>query len=517
MSTIVTTTCGKLEGEALSNQTVFRGIPFAAPPVGELRWRSPQPVASWSGVRPATEFGNAAFQTPLENITPWPFEATVSEDCLYLNVWTPAADGARRPVMVWIHGGAFQFGSGDEMMRKEPTLVTRGDIVLVTVNYRLGPWGFMNLNEVTGGAIPSTGNEGLLDQVAALEWVRDNIEAFGGDPENVTIFGESAGGMSVGCLLAMPAAAGLFHKAIPQSGACHTANTPDRIAKIGERIARLAGGDDAAHFLAMTTEEILAIQAGLGGEGAQGEDAWQTDTEVGSQPLGPCIDGTVIPELPYHLVQAGKASFVPLLVGTTLDEYKGFVYAEPSLENMTDDDTRSLQGHMPGLDEIMKTYREAFAKRGAPHAPRDIFAAIGSDKQFRIPAVRLAEAYSAHDPRVYNYLYTWPSPVMDGQMGATHTIELGPLFDICEVDEAHRAFFGSGPEAARMTEQTQLCWTAFARTGNPSHEGVGDWPTYDVSTRATMMLGEECQVENAPYDEERKAWDAVPDEFIGEY
>ena len=353
--------------------------------------------------------------------------------------------------------------------------------------------------------------------MAALQWVRDNIEAFGGDPDNVTIFGESAGGMSVGALLGLPAATGLFHKAIPQSGACHTANTPARIEKIGERVVEFVGRADADAFRALDAEQLLALQEHLGGEGATGASAWETDLEIGTQPLQPCIDGVVLPELPFEGVAKGAAAGVPVLVGTTLDEYRAFVYAEPSLADMDDDEIRAKQGHVPGLDGLIVAYREAAAKRGDPHGPRDVFAAIGSDKQFRVPAVRLAEAQSAREPRVYSYLYTWPSPFMDGTMGATHGIELGPLFGVHDLDEGYAAFFGSGPEVDRVSERTQLCWTSFARTGDPSCEAVGAWPAYTVERRATMMLGAECRVQDAPYDEERRAWESVPDSAIGEY
>ncbi len=476
----------------------------------------PQAVSPWAGVREARFFGKASVQPTIELFMPWSVPNDFSEDCLYLNVWTPSPDHGRRPVMVWIHGGAFQFGSGEEMMPIEQSLVSRGDIVLVTLNYRLGPFGFLNLNELTHGAIPSSGNEGLLDQVAALQWIQDNIEAFGGDPENVTIFGESAGGMSVGALLALPAASGLFHKAIPQSGACHSANSPERIQKIGERVVECVGSSDADVFRGLSSDQILQFQADICSEAEGGEAAWEPNLEIGNQPFQPCVDGTVLPELPIDRVMRGGGAGVPILVGHTLDETKAFVYAEPSLESLDDDGIRAKLGHVPGLDHLMRVYRDEAVKRGDTLGPRELFAAIGSDKQFRIPAIRLAEAQFSHEKRVYSYIYTWPSPMFDGTVGAPHTIELGPIFGICETDDAHRAYFGTGPKLGQLTQRTQLCWTSFARNGDPSCEGVGDWPTYDSERRATMMLGAECLVEDAPYDEERKAWEEVPGEFVGE-
>src|SRR5579863_10236654 len=230
MRATASTCYGRLEGDEQDGLIVFKGVPFAAAPVGVRRWLPPERQAPWTGVRDARRFGAVAPQNPVTNqaLAAMKIEQAHSEDCLNLNLWTPGLDGARRPVMVWIHGGGFTIGAGSQEIYNGAVLAKRGDSVIVTINYRLGPLGFLRLNDVTQGRIPSSGNEGLLDQIAALQWVRDNIAEFGGDPDNVTIFGESAGGMSVGAILAMPSARGLFHKAIPQSGACHTGATADR-------------------------------------------------------------------------------------------------------------------------------------------------------------------------------------------------------------------------------------------------------------------------------------------------
>ena len=212
---------GKLEGIYEDGLYVFKGIPYAAPPVGPLRWLPPQPPEKWDGVRPAKEFGAIAPQNamPMADAVAPVFDEPQDEDCLFLNIWTPGLDDAKRPVMFWIHGGAFIIGAGTESFLDGNNLARRGDVVIVSINYRMGALGFINLREITGGKVPATGNEGLLDQVAALEWVQDNIAAFGGDPDNVTVFGFSAGGMSIGNLLGLPAARGKFHKAINRSGA----------------------------------------------------------------------------------------------------------------------------------------------------------------------------------------------------------------------------------------------------------------------------------------------------------
>src|SRR5208337_3658205 len=221
MSSIVSTGCGKLDGDEQDGLLVFKGVPFAAVPDGPRRWLPPEKPATWTGVRDARRFGAVAPQNPVTNqaLAAMKIEQAQSEDCLNLNLWTPGLDGARRPVMVWIHGGGFTIGAGSQEIYNGAALAKRGNVVVVTINYRLGPLGFLRLSDVTNGRIPSSGNEGLLDQIAALQWVRDNIAEFGGDPDNVTTFGESAGGMSVGTLLGTAAASGLFRRAIAQSGA----------------------------------------------------------------------------------------------------------------------------------------------------------------------------------------------------------------------------------------------------------------------------------------------------------
>src|SRR6202041_2215220 len=261
MSAIASTRYGRLEGEEQTGLFVFKGVPFAAATDGVRRWLPPEQPPTWTGVRDARHFGAVAHQNPVTNqaLAAMKIEQAHSEDCMNLNVWTVGLDGARRPVMVWIHGGGFTIGAGSQEIYNGSVLARRGGVVIVTINYRLGPLGFLRLNDVTNGRIPSSGNEGLLAQIAALQWVRDNIAEFGGDPGNVTIFGESAGGMSVGTLLAMPAARGLFHKAIPQSGACHTGAPVARANRTAERVLSKLGvrPDDADAIRALTPAQLL--------------------------------------------------------------------------------------------------------------------------------------------------------------------------------------------------------------------------------------------------------------------
>jgi len=293
---IVTTRYGKLEGEEQDGLHVFKGIPFAAPPIGALRWLAPQPLAPWNGMREARRFGPTAPQNP-SLLAAMKTEGEQSEDCLYLNVWTPGADRARRPVMVWIHGGAFSIGGAAQSIYDGRTLARRGNVVVVTINYRLGPLGFLRLTDLTNGKIPATGNEGVLDQIAALRWVRENIAEFGGDPENVTIFGESAGGMSVGTLLAAEWARGLFHKAIPQSGASCTGKPAEAANLTAERVLAKLGlaASDPSAIRAAAPADLL--KATLSSDGTP-------DRELGMV-YQPVVDGALLSRTAIEMVAEG--------------------------------------------------------------------------------------------------------------------------------------------------------------------------------------------------------------------
>ncbi len=503
---------GKLDGDEQGGLFVFKGIPFAAPPTGARRWLPPEKPASWSGVRDARRFGAVAHQNSvmLSALSAMVIEGEQSEDCLSLNVWTPALGGKRRPVMVWIHGGAFTIGSGSQALYDGSVLARRGDVVVVTVNYRLGPLGFLRLADVTGGKIPATGNEGMLDQVAALEWVRDNIAEFGGDPGNVTIFGESAGGMSVGTLLAMPAARGLFHKAIPQSGACHTGAPVARANRAAERVlSKLhVQPGDAAAIRALTPAQLLT--------GTLLDDGKTPDPELGMA-YQPVADGTHVPRTAIEMVADGSAAGVAVMVGSTLEEWKLFSLMDPSLYQL---DRAGLGARIsrrlaaPAADALADSYEKARAARGESVTPADLFTAIETDRVFRIPGVRLAQVQRRHDSRVYSYLFTWPSPAMGGVLGSCHALELGFVFGTNHIP-GMAAFAGTGAAAEKLATQMQDAWLAFARSGDPSCESAGTWTSYDQAHRPTMVFGANTRLEDAPRDQERRAWDTIPDHIFG--
>ena len=494
MSATVSIHQGKLEGDEQNGLFVFKGIPFAAPPVGARRWLPPEKPAPWAGVRDARRFGAVAPQNKLmlTALSAMVVDGEQSEDCLTLNVWTSALDGKRRPVMVWIHGGAFTIGSGSQPIYDGSVLARRGDVVLVTVNYRLGPLGYLRLADVTGGKIPSSGSEGMLDQVAALEWVRDNIAEFAGDPGNVTIFGESAGGMSVGTLLAMPAARGLFHKAIPQSGACHTGAPVARANRTAERVLsklRVQPGDAAA-IRALTPAQLLT--------GTLLEDGVTTDPELGMA-YQPVIDGTFVPRAAIEMVADGSASGVAVMVGSTLEEWKLFSMMDPSLHKL---DRAGLGARMSrrltaeaadGVIDSTRTPALSVARRSRP----PICSPRSDQPHFRIPGIRLAQVQPRHDARVYSYLFTWPSPAMGGALGSCHALELGFVFGTNQMP-GMAAFAGTGPTAEKLATHMQDAWLAFAKSGDPSNESTGEWRRYDEANRATMIFGATTKLEDAP-------------------
>jgi para-nitrobenzyl esterase len=489
---------GKLQGIAKDGVLRFNGIPYAKPPVGDLRWRMPQAPQPWSGVRDASRFANIAPQVASASGavlggTP----GTRSEDCLYLNIQTPACDGAKRAVMVWIHGGAFNTGAGSVGTYSGKYLVPRGDIVLVTINYRLGALGFLNLSDATGGKLPGTGAEGLADQIAALRWVKENIASFGGDPDNVTIFGESAGGMSVGALLASPGARGLYHKAIPQSGASDIGYARDLSAKVARHVLDKLGVSDP---LEAPWEAILDVQKAI----------LEAPRELGlGMPFAPTIDGTVLPRRAIHCVAEGSASGVPVMTGTTRDEWKLFTIAANNLKSMDEARLLRMTGAMTGEEraaDIVKAYDKG--------TPFDRWNAVMTDHSFFVPATRLLDAQAAHAP-VYAYRFDWPSPMMDGALGACHALELGFTFGTMRAKGA-APFFGSGETAEALSDAMMDSWIAFAKDGNPSNDTSGAWMRYDAKKRATTIFGDGLpHVTSAPNEARRKAWENVAAEKIG--
>ncbi|UCD08665.1 MAG: carboxylesterase/lipase family protein [Dehalococcoidales bacterium] len=509
---VAETVSGKIEGTYREGLFIFKGIPYAAPPIGSLRWMPPQPYEFWGGVRPAVDFSPVAPQTILPNpaLEMIRIPQQQSEDCLYLNIWSPGLDDAKRPVMVWIHGGAFNMGSGSEPLTDGTKLASRGDVVVVSINYRLGLLGFLNLDEITGGRIPSSGNEGLLDQVAALRWVRDNISGFGGDPDNVTIFGESAGGMSIGCLLVMPEARGLFHKAILQSGVGSTVSLLDAGVMLSGKFLDHFGlrPEDTDAMLNLSVDRLLEANQELKRQFARKEEE-----EMRITVTAPVIDGKIIPDIPYELIKKGATAGITIIAGTNLEEWTLLCMMDTKLPDLDDAGLqRRLDYYLPSgyTSGLVEAYRAARSAHGMDTSAPEVFKAIQTDRMFRMPCLKVVDAQTRHNPTTYNYLFTWKSPALGGVLGACHSLDIGFVFGTY-IPEFH----GSGPAADRLSADMQDAWLAFARNGDPSSESLGEWLPYGQN-RTTMIFGEESSLMDAPYDEERQAWEVIPDFFTGE-
>jgi para-nitrobenzyl esterase len=493
--TIVATRSGKVEGFERDGVAVFRGIPYAAPPVGARRWQPPQREEPWAGTRDAGTFSAQSAQTEFAMTTMMgQRQPPYSEDSLYLNVWTPGCDDARRPVMVWIHGGAFIWGAGDTPWYDGTKFAVQGDVVVVTINYRLGPFGFMHLPDLFDGAFAGSGNAGILDQIAALEWVRDCIGAFGGDPDRVTVFGESAGAASVATLLGTPGAHGLFRAAIPQSGAASWMSTRERATGVAARVVENLGvrAGDSEALLAASTDAVLGALPAFREDG------------VAALPFQPVIDGTVLSEQPLAAITAGNAAGVRVLTGTNLNEMTLFTIADPVLATIDDEGVRNRLRAAFGAagDPLFDSYR---ARR--PNAtPQELWLDLSTDGVFRIPSIRLLEAQLAHAP-VWSYLFTFQSPVFGGILRSTHALEIPFVFDNLDRGGADM-LTGSGPERPGIANAMHRAWIAFAREGDPQHAGLPEWPRYDLDRRATMRFDTTCELLDDPAREDREVFEA---------
>jgi para-nitrobenzyl esterase len=425
-----------------------------------------------------------------------------SEDCLVLNVWTPALDSSeepRRPVMVWLHGGGFFVGSASSNLYDGTALSGKG-VVVVSVNHRLGPLGYLHLGDVAGPEYAASGNAGMLDLVAALAWVRENIAAFGGDPDNVTIFGESGGGAKVSMLLAVPSARELFHKAIIQSGPGLRMRSLDKANRHTRALLRR---------LRIQGDPISALQALPAGRLIEAEASLSRLNPY--HLLEPVVDGDILPRAPFEPDAPRTSADVPLIIGTNRDETTMFVGNIPLLGSFSRERllspiaerlvARLLFGRR--ARRIVQTYRRTQA--GKSTASR--FARMTSDWTMRMGSIRIAERKARLQAApVYMYLFGWETPALDHRLGATHALDLPFVFDNVE---AVPGMTGNLPEAFVLAEKTSAAWVAFARTGNPNHGDLPHWPTYDLDRRATLVLDNTCRVEQDPAREERLAWEGV--------
>jgi carboxylesterase 2/para-nitrobenzyl esterase len=424
MESIASTNCGRLRGRSSNGAHVFKGIPYAATPLGTRRLLPPQPHELWSGVRDALEFGPRPPQAamPAQVAEMLPEFAGSGDNCLTLNIWTSGIDARRRPVMVWLPGGMFEFHSTGAAPYYDGRAFARGGIVCVTISYRVGVEGFLYLAD-------GTANCGLLDQVAALEWVRDNIAGFGGDPGNVTIFGESAGALSVAALLAMPRARGLFRRAILQSGAGHNASSTATAKRIGERLAQKLGvSATRAAIAALPTERVLEAQMALRLEMmTQGDPAFWGEVLLTGLPWQPVIDGDVLPQRPIDLIAAGSGAEIDVLIGTNAEENRLFLVPSGEIDRITMEGVAGIvAAYGLPVDATLAAYRRLDPKASAG----DLMAAIQGDWYWRIPAIRLADAHARQAKgRTFMYDFAWRSPQFESRLGACHSLEIPFVFD----------------------------------------------------------------------------------------
>jgi para-nitrobenzyl esterase len=494
---VADTTSGKVQGMNLGGIKTFKGIPYGASTGGKNRYMPPQKPAPWTGVRDAFEFGPISPQIMADTradyaqMIDWDIQpGGMGEDCLALNVWTPAVkDGGKRPVLVCFHGGGFSTGSGAALGYSGDPLARFGNVVVVTVNHRLASLGYLHLADL--GAPPEfarSGVVGLMDLVASLEWVRDNIENFGGDPNSVMIFGQSGGGAKTSALMGMPSAKGLFHRAGVQSGSLLKVASRETASAAAEKLLKQLGLDKAriADIQKLSWEQILDAQTAVAGTGAGG-------------PFSPVLDGTVMPQNPFDPTASTFSADVPMIISTTLDE------AALSLTNFDLDEAglKTIVGRMASdkADRVLGLYRKTYPKE----SPYLIQARMITDRGFRANAYKQAERKAALGKApAYFYLFTWPCPGYNGKFGSVHGTDVQLVF------HAYRgAIGGGGADAKTLADKMAAMWVAFAKTGDPNTAAIPRWPAYDAQTRATMIFDTSTRVENDPRKDFRLLWEEL--------
>jgi para-nitrobenzyl esterase len=513
-SHIVETTAGKVRGFAANSIYAFKGIPYAASTAGAQRFMPPAKPTPWSGVRSALALGPSSPQafnsTSIGRRAGWNNDEEAfmfdwddgrpSEDCLRVNVWTPGLGaGRRRPVLVWIHGGGYSSGSSNELrMYDGESLSRRGDAVVVSLNHRLGVLGYLNLAEY-GDRWASAGNAGMLDIVAALGWVKDNIANFGGDPGSVLIFGQSGGGGKVGTLMGMPSARGLFQRASIQSGSNVRRPAQDRSGELAAAVLQelgLARGN-IEKLQELPYERI--VEAGVLAQRKMNPTPAAPGTGGGVN-WAPVVDGRILPEHPWDPKASPLGADIPLLVGTTLNEFANSIQAgDPSLDEMNLEEAKKRIAAQRGdkTDQIVQSFQQKYPKA----TPYELFSRISGMTQ-RQNAVTQAERKAALGAApAYLYWFQWQTPILDGRPRAFHCAELPFVF--YNTDRS-ATMTGGGAEARELAGRIADAWLAFARTGNPNHKGLPKWPEFTAAQCPTMVFDSVCAVANAPDAEQRR-------------
>ena len=529
---VVQTTAGAVHGYVQGSVFTFKGIPYGASTAGLNRFVPPRKPHSWGGIRPALRYGPTAMQ-PIFHPAPRasPNDAEISElyrglgasppnpeseDCLVLNVWTASVtDDHRRPVMVWLHGAGFGAGSGDWGWTDGTNLACHHDVVVVSINHRLNIFGFLSLAEIGGDQYAQSGNVGMLDVVAALQWVRDNITAFGGDPRNVTIFGQSGGGVKVDVLMAMPLAQGLFHRAINMSGPCTKMLTQAQATQAAERVLDYLGIHRAhldrlqrlpAQTLVQAMDHVLLADGITPADGTWRDGTWL-------HVFDPVVDGLVLPRHPFDPDAPAASAQVPMLLGTAGEDSRLDAGLDSSFISPVDTpDEEAMYANLKGLGiegeravDLVKVYRATRSHATAA----DIFSAIASDLEFRRDIIAIAERKSRLGKApVYLYDFSWASPAFGGKYGSAHGFD--QAFAFSNLDKAPGLWGGHpDPRGYELARRMSKAWVAFARTGNPNHPGLPEWRPYTEKDRATMVLNYSCELASDPRKEDRRAIDGL--------
>jgi para-nitrobenzyl esterase len=504
---IAETTFGNIRGVDNGGIKTFKGIPYGADTSGTNRFMPPADPADWGGVHDALEYGHSAPQR--DPAAPPPSAGTLSvsghdlpiegEDCLVLNIWTPAVGTAgdssrKRPVMVWCHGGGFANGSGSSPDTDGTNLARRGDVVVVSLNHRLNVFGFADLSEFSQD-FAASGDAGMLDIVQALKWVRANIAQFGGDPNTVTIFGQSGGGRKVETLLAMPAAKGLFQRAIIESGAAVKVVDRDVAVRNAEQLLAKLGVDrkNVRDLQKLPVEKIMAAYF------AVVKDNPGVDQSLGG--FSPCVDGKILPQHPFYPNASPVSADVPVMIGCTRTEMTLFSLNDPSAFSLGDADMRTrvtnlLGGEAPRMIDL-------YRKLNPSATPSDIYFLIASDYRYGAPTMIAAQRRAALGKApVYLYYFTWETPVQGGRLKSPHTMEIPFAFDNVKVSAR---MTGGGADAMALADKVSDAWIAFARTGDPNTPKLPHWPAYDPKDRPTMVINNVSKVVNDPLREQRLA------------